>query len=116
MPRIQLSALTFMTRLAKFHCEYSAAFYILPKEVNDENEGIVQKILDLISDYADFVDDHMINTTMYPPSSKSDTTFVVIDILMTKINRYQKIILNKTRSYKNVNVVVLEQPSQPSCY
>jgi hypothetical protein len=116
MSRIQLSALHFMTRLAKLHCEYSAAFYILPEEVNDKNEGTVQQILNLISDYADFVDDHMINTTLYPPSSKSDTTFVVIDILMTKINRYQKAILNKTRSYKNTNIVVLEQPSQPSRY
>jgi hypothetical protein len=111
MPQIQLSALALMTKLAKFHCEFSAAFYILPEEINDENEGTVQQILDLISNYADFVDDHMINTTMYPPSSKSDTTFVVINILITKINRYQKTILNKTKSYKNVNVVVLEQPS-----
>jgi hypothetical protein len=111
MPRIQLSALHFMTRLAKFHCEFSAAFYILPEEVNDENEDTVQQILDLISDYADFVDDHMINTTMYPPSSKSDTTFVVINILMAKINKYQKTILDKTKTYKNVNIIVLEQPS-----
>ena len=108
MPRIQLSALAFMTRLAKFHCEFSAAFYILPEQVNDKNEGTVQQILDLISDYADFVDDHMINTTMYPPSSKSDTTFVVINILMAKINKYQKTILDKTKTYKNANIVVLE--------
>jgi hypothetical protein len=116
MSRIQLSALAYMTKLAYFHCELSSAFYTLPEEVNDDNEKKIQKILDLISDYADFVDDHMINTTLYPPSSKSDTTFVVIDILMTKINRYQKAILNKTRSYKNANIVVLEQPSQPSRY
>jgi hypothetical protein len=113
MPRISLSALHYMTRMAKFHCEYSAAFYILPEEVNDENEGTVQQIFDLISDYADFVDDHMINTNLYPPSSKSDTTFVVIDMLRTKINRYQKTILNKTKTYKNVNIVVLEKPSCP---
>jgi chlorite dismutase len=116
MSRIQLSALAYMTKLAYFHCEFSFAFYTLPEEVNDDNEKKIQAMLDLISDYADFNEGHMINTTLYPPSSKSDTTFVVIDILMTKINRYQKAILNKTRSYKNTNIVVLEQPSQPSRY
>ena len=116
MPRIQLSALHFMTRLANFHCKYSLAFYTLPEEVNDENEKKIQEVLDLISDYADFVDGHMINTQLYPLASKTDTTFSVIEILMTKINRYQKSILNKTKTYKNVNIVVLEQPSQPSRY
>ena len=108
MSRIQLSALAFMTKLAKFHCEYSAAFYILPEEVNDENERTVQQILDLISDYADFVDHHIINLRMHPASSKADSTFTVIDILRTKINRYQKSILDKSNTYKNVNIVVLE--------
>jgi hypothetical protein len=108
MPRIPVSALHYMTRMAKFHCEYSAAFYILPEEVNDENEGTVQQILNLISDYADFVDNHIINLKMHPASSKSDTTFTVIDILRSKINRYQKTILDKTKTYKNVNIVVLE--------
>jgi hypothetical protein len=116
MSRIQLSALSYMTKLAYFHCEFSFAFHTLPEEVNDDNEKKIQTMLDLISDYADFNEGHMINTTLYPPSSKSETTFVVIDILMTKINRYQKSILDKTKSYKNVNVVVLEQPSQPSRY
>ena len=116
MPRIQLSVLSFMTRLANFHCKYSLAFYTLPEKINDENEGKIQAALDLISDYADFIDGHMINTQLYPLVSKTDITFTVIEILMTKINRYQKSILDKTRSYKNVNVVVLEQPSQPSRY
>ena len=97
-----------MTRMAEFHCEYSAAFYILPEEVNDENERTVQQIFDLISDYADFVDHHIINLRMHPASSKSDSTFTVIDILRTKINRYQKSILDKTKTYKNANIVVLE--------
>jgi len=116
MSRIQLSALNFMTKLANFHCKYSLAFYTLPEKVNDENEGKIQTALDLISDYADFIDGHMINTQLYPSVSKTDTTFTVIEILMTKINRYQKAILNKARSYQNVNIVVLEQPSQPSRY
>ncbi len=116
MPRIQLSALAFMTKLAKFHCEYSLAFHTLPEKVNDGNEGKIQTALDLISDYADFIDGHMINTQLYPLVSKTDITFTVIEILMTKINRYQKSILNKARSYQNVNIVVLEQPSQPSRY
>ena len=97
-----------MTRMAKFHCEFSAAFYILPEEVNDENERTVQQILDLISDYADFIDQHIINLKMHPASSKSDSTFAVIDILRTKINRYQKSILDKAKTYKNVNIVVFE--------
>ena len=108
MTRISVSALQYMTRMAKFHCEFSAAFYILPKEVNDDNERTVQQILDLISDYADFIDQHIINLKMHPASSKSDSTFTVIDILRTKINRYQKSILDKTKTYKNVNIVVLE--------
>ncbi len=108
MPRISLSALHYMTKMAQFHCEFSAAFYILPEKVNDENEGTVQQIFDLISDYADFVDHHIINLKMHPESSKSDSTFTVIDILRTKINRYQKTILDKTKTYKNVNIVVLE--------
>jgi hypothetical protein len=116
MPRIQLSALAYMTKLAYFHCGLSSAFYTLPEEVNDDNEKKIQSTLDLISDYADFNEGHMINTTLYPPSSKSDTTFVVIDILMTKIHRYQRRILDKTKIYKNINIVVLELPSQPSRY
>ncbi len=116
MSRIQLSALAYMTKLAYFHCELSAALYTLPEEINDDNEKKVQATLDLISDYADFNEGHMINTTLYPPSSKSDTTFVVIDILMTKIHRHQRCILDKTKIYKNINIVVLEQPSQPSRY
>ena len=111
MSRIQLSALAYMTKLSYFHCELSSAFYTLPKEVNDDNEKKVQATLDLISDYADFNEGHMINTTLYPPSSKSDTTFVVIDILMTNIHRYQRRILDMTKTYKNINIVVLEQPS-----
>jgi hypothetical protein len=94
--------------MAKFHCEFSAAFYILPEEVNDENERTVQQILDLISVYADFVDRHIINLRMHPESSTADSTFTVIDILRTRINRYQKSILDKTKTYKNVNIVVLE--------
>ena len=113
MSRIQLSALAYMTKLAYFHCELSSAFYTLPEEVNNDNEKKFQTTLDLISDYADFIDGHMINTQLYPLSKKSDTTFVVINILMTKINTYQKTILNKTKTYKNVNIVVLEQPSRP---
>lgn len=113
MSRIQLSALAYMTKLANFHCEYTLAFNTLPEEFNDDTEKTIQTTLDLISDYADFIGNHMINTTLYPPSSKSDTTFAVIDILMTKIYSYQKTILNKARSYKNVNIVVLEQPSRP---
>ena len=97
-----------MTRMAEFHCEYSAAFYILPEEVNDENERTVQQIFDLISDYADFVDHHIINLRMHPASSKADSTFTVIDILRIRINRYQKSILDKANTYKNVNIVVLE--------
>ena len=116
MSRIQLSALAYMTKLAHFHSELSFALYTLPKEVNDDNEKKVQATLDLISDYADFNEGHMINTTLYPPSSKSDTTFVVIDILMTKIHRYQRCILDKTKIYKNINIVVLEQPFQPFRY
>jgi hypothetical protein len=85
--------------------------YTLPKEVNDDNEKKIQTALNLISDYADFNKSHMINTTLYPPSSKSDTTFVVINILMTMIHRYQRTILDKTKTYKNINIVVLEQPS-----
>ena len=108
MTRISVSALQYMTRMAEFHCEYSAAFYILPEEVNNENERTVQQIFDLISDYADFVDHHIINLRMHPASSKSDSTFTVIDILRTKINRYQKTILDKTKTYKNANIVVLE--------
>ncbi len=108
MPRIPLSALHYMTRMANFHCKFSLAFYTLPEKVNDENEKKVQAICDLISDYADFVDHHIININMYPASSKSDPTFTVIDILRTKINRYQKTILDKTKTYKNVNIVVLE--------
>jgi hypothetical protein len=108
MPRIPLSALHYMTRMANFHCKFSLAFYTLPEEVNDENEKKVQAIFDLISDYADFVDHHIINIKIYPASSKSDPTFTVIDILRTKINRYQKSILDKTETYKNVNIVVLE--------
>ncbi len=113
MPRISLSALHYMTKMANFHCKFSIAFYTLPEKVNDDNEGKVQAIFDLISDYADFVDDHIININMHPSSSKSDPTFTVIDILRTKINRYQETILNKTKTYKNVNIVVLEQPSRP---
>jgi hypothetical protein len=116
MSRIQLSALAYMTKLAYFHCELSAALHTLPQEVNDDNEKKVQTALNLISDYADFNEGHMINTTLYPPSSKSDTTFVVINILMTMIHKYQKTILDKTKTYKNANIVVLEQPSQPSRY
>jgi hypothetical protein len=116
MSCIQLSALHFMTKLANFHCKYSLAFYTLPEKVNDKNEGKIQTALDLISDYADFIDGHMINTQLYPLVSKTDTTFTVIKILMTKINRYQKAILNKARSYQNVNIAILEQPSQPSRY
>ncbi len=48
MTRISVSALQYMTRMAEFHCEYSAAFYILPEEVNDKNERTVQQIFDLI--------------------------------------------------------------------
>ena len=59
----------------------------------------VQQVLDLISDYANFVDDHIINIKMYPESSKSDPTFTVIDILRTKFNRYQKAIFDKTKTY-----------------
>jgi hypothetical protein len=94
--------------MAKFHCEFSAAFYILPEEVNDENERTVQQIFDLISDYADFVDHHIINLRMHPALSKADSTFTVIDILRIRINRYQKSILDKANTYKNVNIVVLE--------
>jgi hypothetical protein len=108
MTRISVSALQYMTRMAEFHCEFSAAFYILPEEVNDANEGTVQQIFDLISNYADFIDQHIINLKMHPASSKSDSTFTVIDILRTKINRYQKSILDKTKTYKNVSIVVLE--------
>jgi hypothetical protein len=108
MSRILLSALYHMTRMANFHCKFSLAFYTLPGEVNDENEGKVQAICDLISDYADFVEHHIININMYPASLKSDPTFTVIDILRTKINRYQKTIFDKTKTYKNVNIVVLE--------
>ncbi len=108
MTRISVSALQYMARMAEFHCEYSAAFYILPEEVNDENERTVQQIFDLISDYADFVDHHIINLRLHPASSKSDSTFIVIDILRTKINRYQKSILDKAKTYKNANIVVLE--------
>ena len=111
MSRIQLSALAYMTKLAYFHCELSAALHTLPQEVNDDNEKKVQTALNLISDYADFNEGHMINTTLHPPSSKSDTTFTVIRILMAKINKYQRDILDKTKTYKNINVVVLEQPS-----
>ncbi len=100
-----------MTKLAHFHSELSFALYTLPEEINDDNEKKIQTALDLISDYADFNKGHMINTTLYPPSSKSDTTFVVINILMTMIHRYQRTILDKTKTYKNVNIVVLEQPS-----
>ena len=108
MTRISVSALQYMTRMAKFHCKFFAAFYILPEEVNDENKRTVQQILDLISDYADFVDHHIINLRMHPASSKADSTFTVIDILRTRINRYQKSILDKANTYKNVNIVVLE--------
>ena len=108
MSRIQLSALAYMTKLAYFHCEFSFAFYTLPEEVNDGNEKKIQAALDLISDYADFIDQHIINLKMHPASSKSDSTFTVIDILRTKINRYQKSILDKANTYKNVNIVVLE--------
>ena len=111
MSRIQLSAKAYLSKLSYFHCELSFAFYTLPEEVNDDNEKKVQTALNLISDYADFNESHMINTTLYPPSSKSDTTFVVINILMTMIHRYQKTILDKTKTYKNVNIIVLEQPS-----
>ncbi len=116
MSRIQLSALAYMTKLAYFHCKLSSAFYTLPEEVNDDNEKKIQATLDLISDYADFNEGHMINTNLYPPSSKSDTTFVVIDILMTKIHSYQRRILDMTKTYKNINIVVLEQSSQLSRY
>ena len=116
MPRIQLSAKAYLSKLSYFHCELSFAFYSLPEEVNDDNEKKIQAALDLISDYADFNEGHMINTTLHPPSSKSDTTFTVIRILMAKINKYQRDILDKTKTYKNVNIVVLEQPSQPSRY
>jgi hypothetical protein len=108
MSRISVSALHYMTRMANFHCKFSLAFNTLPNEVNDENEKKVQATFDLISDYADFVDHHIINIKMHPSVSKSDPTFTVIDILRTKINRYQKTILDKTKTYKNVNIVVLE--------
>ena len=116
MPRIQLSAKAYLAKLSYFHCELSFYSYSLPEEVNDDNEKKIQAALDLISDYADFNEGHMINTTLYPPSSKSDTTFVVINILMTMIHRYQRTILDKTKTYKNANIIVLEQPSQPSRY
>ena len=111
MSRIQLSAKAYLSKLSYFHCELSAALHTLPQEVYDDNEKKVQTALNLISDYADFNEGHMINTTLHPPSSKSDTTFTVIRILMTMINRYQRTILDKTKTYKNVNIVVLEQPS-----
>jgi hypothetical protein len=111
MSRIQLSAKAYLSKLSYFHCELSFAFYSLPEEVNDDNEKKIQATLDLISDYADFNEGHMINTTLHPPSSKSDTTFTVIRILMAKINKYQRDILDRTKTYKNINVVVLEQPS-----
>jgi len=111
MSRIQLSAKAYLSRLSYFHCELSFYSYSLPEEVNDDNETKIQAALDLISDYADFNEGHMINTTLHPPSSKSDTTFTCIRILMSMINRYQRTILDKTKTYKNVNIVVLEQPS-----
>ena len=111
MPRISVSALHYMTRMANFHCKFSLAFNTLPNEVNDENEGKVQAIFDLISDYADFIDDHIINIKMHPiVTSKSDPTFTVIDILRNKINRYQKSLLDKTKTYTNVDIVVRKQP------
>ena len=110
MSRIYISALHYMTRMANFHCKFSLTFNTLPNEVNDENEGKVQAILDLISDYADFIDDHIINIKMNPSVSKSDPTFTVIDILRNKINRYQKSLLDKTKTYTNVDIVVLKQP------
>ena len=111
MSRIPVSALHYMTRMANFHCKFSLAFNTVPNEVNDENEGKVQAILDLISDYADFIDDHIINIKMHPlVTSKSDPTFTVIDILRNKINRYQKSLLDKTKTYTNVDIVVLKQP------
>ena len=116
MSRIQLSAKAYLSKLSYFHCELSFAFYSLPEEVNDDNEKKIQATLDLISDYADFNEGHMINTTLHPPSSKSDTTFTVIRILMAKINKYQRDILDRTKTYKNANIIVLEQPSQPSRY
>ena len=116
MSRIQLSAKAYLSKLSYFHCELSFYSYSLPEDVNDGNEKKIQAALDLISDYADFNEGHMINTTLHPPSSKSDTTFTVIRILMAKINKYQRDILDKTKTYKNVNIVVLEQPSQPSRY
>ncbi len=97
-----------MTRKAKFHCEFSAAFYILPKEVNDDNERTVKHILDLISDYADFVDHHIINLRMHPASSKADSTFTVIDILRTKLTDIRNRFLTRQTLTKNVNIVVLE--------
>ena len=111
MSRIQLSAKAYLSKLSYFHCELSFYSNSLPEEVNDSNERKIQAALDLISDYADFNEGHMINTTLHPPSSTSDTTFTVIRILMPMINRYQRTILDKTKTYKNVNIVVLEQPS-----
>ena len=108
MTRISVSALQYMTRMAKFHCKFSAAFYILPKEVNDDNERTVQQILDLISDYADFIDQHIINLKMHPASSKSDSTFTVIDILRTKLTDIRNRFLTRQTLTKNVNIVVLE--------
>ena len=111
MPRIPLSAKAYMTKLAYFHCELSFTFYTLPDEVNDTNTKKIQAALDLISDYADFFDGHLINKQLHPVSSDSDTTFTVIRILMAKINKYQRDILDKTKTYQNVNIIVLEQPS-----
>jgi hypothetical protein len=111
MSRIPLSAFAYMTKISDFHSRFSFAFYTLPEEVNDENERKIQATHDLISDYADFFDGHLINKQLHPVSSDSDTTFTVIRILMAKINKYQRDILDKTKTYKNVNIIVLEQPS-----
>ena len=83
----------------------------MPEQANDANEEKLQRTLTMISDFADFYDDHIVDTKLHPLSPDPDLTIQVINILMTMIHRYQRTILDKTKTYKNINIVVLEQPS-----
>ena len=111
MPRIRLSARHYLSRIAEYHCNFSFAFNTMPEQANDANEEKLQRTLTMISDFADFYDDHIVDTELHPLSPDPDLTIKVINLLSTRIGKYQKAILNKMKTYKNVNIVVLEQDS-----
>jgi hypothetical protein len=105
-PKIHLSTMQLIPKMSSFNSRFSIAYYSLPEVTTPLNYHYVQRALNLMEEYGQFVRTHVHNLDL-PPEPGIHMT-MLINYLIKHTKHLKSKIISKITSYpdNNINFII----------